>query len=201
MIGIVLTGGGNIRSLSNALEFLDLKYDVLSDGQSLERYNAIIIPGVGHFRTAMKTLQKSNYHEEIKQFHLSGKKIIGICLGFQLLFEASDEAPGCPGLSLLPGCSTTFNLTDDYANMHIGWRKIFSDGPKKHLELYHNKKFYFMHCYRVARQKVDVDVAWSEYGGDQFISAIWHENVRAFQFHPERSGITGLKLLGEALLN
>lgn len=201
MIGIITAGGGNIRSLSNALEFLGQKYDIVSDERPLKTFDAIIIPGVGHFGTAMDGLKRHDYCERIKEFHVTGKIIVGICLGFQLLFEASDEAPEHTGLSLLQGRSAAFNLTNDMANMNVGWRNIFSDNQQQQFEPYRDKKFYFMHCYRVARRKSVVNVAWSEYGGDEFLSAIWHENVRAFQFHPEKSGISGLNFLKDALVD
>lgn len=201
MIGIITAGGGNIRSLSNALEFLGQKHDIVSDERPLETFDAIIIPGVGHFRSAIDGLQRHDYCERIREFHATGKKIVGICLGFQLLFESSDEAPGYSGLSLLQGHSAAFNLTDDLASMNVGWRNIFSNNQQQQFEPYRSKKFYFMHCYRVARRKNDVNVAWSEYGGDEFLSAIWHENVRAFQFHPEKSGVSGLNLLRDALVD
>jgi imidazole glycerol phosphate synthase glutamine amidotransferase subunit len=199
MIGIITTGGGNIRSLSNALNFLGMKHALVDPERNLDSFSALILPGVGHFETAVRRLGAYDYNERIRAFHSTGKIIVGICLGFQILFERSDEAKNCKGLSLLEGRAEAFTPTSTTPNMNVGWRNIWSTSSVSPLAEYNGNKFYFMHCFRVPKRQANNESAWSTFGNDQFLAAVWEQNVRAFQFHPEKSGMLGVNLLKKAL--
>lgn len=192
MIAIADYGCGNLRSLENALEALELPSRRVSSPREIGEAERLILPGVGNFGHAGAALAERGLGEALKERAAQGGPILGICLGMQLLFQGSDEAPGTPGLGLLEGRCLRF----DGAGLkvpHMGWSAV--DFPDRTLAAY------FVHSYFVPD--------WSGPGpaqalgmaryGRGFLAAFRSGNLAGFQFHPEKSGTAGLALLREAL--
>jgi len=163
----------------------------------------IILPGVGSYMTGMTKLKDAGLLQTLLDYADSGKPILGICLGMQLLFDYSEEFGRNNGLSLIPGSITKIRPTDQAKVPHVGWNALKIPDHNKELswkdEILKNVKpeqdCYFVHSY-MAKTADDIDtIAETEYGGCLFSSVVRHENVYGCQFHPEKSGGTGLKIL------
>lgn len=187
MIGIVDYGCGNLKSLENALQALDLTFARVASPGELGKCDRLILPGVGHYGHAMSCLQAAALVEPLRNF---GKPLLGICLGMQLLFEGSEEAPDRAGLGLLPGVFRKFDPAKGLKIPHMGWSEL--SFQEKRLAVY------FVHSYRLQDAPPDAEIGWSHYGG-AFVAAFRKGPLAGFQFHPERSGREGLALLKEAL--
>ncbi len=195
MIGIVDYGAGNTGSVCNALKILDIPYIFSDDPAQLTRSDKIILPGVGSFGDAMEHLQGKGLIEFLKTSIQSGKPFLGICLGLQLLFQNSAESPGCSGLGVLPGTIQKIpgNLTHKVP--HIGWNTLRIVKPTGIFRgIPHNAFVYFVHSYYIVPRDVDCIAAYTEYGGELPI-AVEQDNLCALQFHPEKSGEWGLRIL------
>ena len=207
MIGIVDYGMGNLRSVQKALQRLGAHADILRTPDHMQAVDKLILPGVGAFADGMANLRAGGWIEPIKQFAQTGKPTLGICLGMQLLFESSEEdAPSpdqpVPGLSLLPGKAVRFQEhagRDDRLKVpHMGWNTLHwrRDDPLL-AGLQQGDAVYFVHSYYVVPTETDdtpLTSAWCEYG-TRFTAAVWRDNIRAMQFHPEKSQQVGLKIL------
>lgn len=164
----------------------------------------VIFPGVGHFGHCMTTLRKAGFTEPLQQFIASGKPFMGICVGLQALFEASEESPGIPGLGTIPGTLKRFNSSTKSVP-HIGWNSAATrEFTKESLYgLRPHSKYYYVHSYAVPLDREALkgwDTATVLYGEEEFVGAIGKGNLFATQFHPEKSGIAGLRVL-KAFLN
>ena len=192
---------GNLRSVSNALEVLGHEAKVTRDPQQIAAADRVILPGVGAFGAAMANLIKFNLLDAVKDAAASGKPFLGICLGMQLLMDESEEQGRFQGLGVVPGKVLGFFQESDRnphtASLkipHIGWNSIhinkdapiFKDIPDASM-------VYFVHSFYVAPRS-DVVAATTTHGID-FCSVIWRDNIYATQFHPEKSGGVGLKML------
>lgn len=187
MIGILDYSLGNIQNIKNALEKLGYRYILSSKHSDLADCDAVILPGVGHFGSAIKTIEALGIKEELLEIAKS-KRIIGICLGMQLLFESSEEG-NVQGLGLLKG--QIRKIDTPYVTPHLGWNTLRSNNEKLN-----GKDVYFIHSYMV-EESSDI-IATSEYGPD--IPAIAQkDNIIGIQFHPEKSGDAGLKILKQAI--
>ncbi len=186
MISIIDYGAGNLRSISNALKNvgaeIEIVQDVLDPGA-----DAIVLPGVGNFGDIMEKI--APIKQDLLDSLDSGTPFLGICLGLQVLFEGSEEASGIEGLSLLNGSCLRFK---EAKVPHMGWNQIKNmDGPL--FDGINDKdNFYFVHSYYGPLVKETSAVC--NYGID-FSAAIQKDNLYATQFHPERSGTSGLKIL------
>ena len=192
MIGIVDYGCGNLKSLENALEALGLPSRRLSAPAELLEAERLILPGVGNFGHAAGELEGRGLDGALKERAGAGGPILGICLGMQLLFQGSDEAPDRPGLGLLAGRSRLF-AGPGLKVPHMGWSAV-AFGER-------SLAAYFVHSYCVPRWpegRPAQAVGTAEYGGP-FLAAFRSGNLAGFQFHPEKSGAQGLALLKEAL--
>lgn len=188
-VSIVDYGMGNIRSVSNAVKILGAEARVSSSPDDLDA-KKIIIPGVGAFGDAMKNLDP--FLPNILEALESNIPILGICLGMQVFFENSEESPKTEGFSILKGRVT--KIKTELNLPHIGWNSL--DIKKDFCPLFRNLRggyVYFAHSYYV-RPKKDIVVATSEYG-TEITASIWKENIFGTQFHPEKSGKLGLKIL------
>ena len=192
MIGIIDYGAGNLQSVMNAFEKLNLSARLVRNAEELAKFKRIILPGVGAFGEAMKKLKSANLDEAIKDFVASGRPFLGICLGMQLLFEKSSEFGEHAGLGLLRGEVVKFD--EPLKVPHTGWNVInfvcetpINRGLKK------SEYLYFVHSYHVVCGESAV-LGSSEYGY-KFTSAVAVDNVFGFQPHPEKSHDTGLKIL------
>jgi glutamine amidotransferase len=198
MIGIVDYGMGNLFSVSKALERLGAQYIITSDQQALLDADALLLPGVGAFRDAMLRLNEDGLTETIKEFAKTGKPLLGICLGMQLLFEDSDENGMTEGLKLLPGSVRRFpgKTTDgeSYKVPHMGWNKLQFVKESSLLEGLNEDYVYFVHSYFVNAKDSDVLLAKASYH-EEVSAVVGRGNIFGMQFHPEKSSKLGMALL------
>lgn len=193
MIAIIDYGAGNIFSVKNALDYLGLESHLVSDSDSIKNADAVILPGVGAFPAAMKMLENSGLINVIKE-EATKKPFLGICLGMQLIFEKGYEFEECDGLGLIKG-SVRKMESEDLIIPHMGWNKLEVLNNCKLLDgLGDNEYVYFVHSYKAECADKDIS-AYCEYGGN--VPALVHDGkyVYGAQFHPEKSGETGLKIL------
>ena len=195
-------GMGNIFSITRALEHLGAKVEVTSEPSRIAETEFLLLPGVGAFGKAMGNLSNMGAIEPLKTYLGSQKKFLGICLGFQLLFEKSSEFGDCDGLSVLKGEIKKFEtefLEKKIKVPHIGWEHVIPkmrEGIVSSIE--QNKNcFYFVHSYYAQPQNKQIISSTSKYEGFEYCSSIETDNILACQFHPEKSGDVGLKLLKE----
>lgn len=194
MIAIVDYGAGNIFSVKNALDFLGVESVLTSDRKEIEAADAVILPGVGAFPWAMGELKKSGLIETIKH-EAQRKPFLGICLGMQLIFEKGYEFEECNGLGLIPGKVDKIE-EPGLIVPHMGWNKL--EVPKKDCPLLEglpgDDYVYFVHSYKAFADDKYL-AAYVEYGG-KVPALVWDGNfVYGAQFHPEKSGKIGLKIL------
>lgn len=197
MIGIVNYNMGNLASVTNAFAKLGIQTEIQSDPKKIQNYDKLLLPGVGAFGDAMDHLREKGMDEAIKKFAASGKPLLGICLGMQLLFESSEEFGDHKGLGLIEGCVKAFNPTlfDHPLKIpHMGWNELFVqkqsplfDGMKKEFYLY------FVHSFHVVCD--DKYTIGTTHYGYKFTSAVQKNNIYGFQPHPEKSHDNGLKIL------
>ncbi|KAH0613607.1 uncharacterized protein H6S33_005493 [Morchella sextelata] len=195
------TVAGNIRSLVNAIEHLGFEIHWVRSPSDLLTAERVIFPGVGHFGHCMQTLTAAGFTEPLKAFIASGKPFMGICVGLQALFASSAESPGTPGLGVIPGSLKRFE-SKDKAVPHIGWNSATPAAGEVYGEglcgLRPHSKYYYVHSYAVPLEAVHGsgwDVAVGRYGDEEFVGAVGRGNVFATQFHPEKSGVAGLRVL------
>ncbi|WP_113930812.1 imidazole glycerol phosphate synthase subunit HisH [Bacillus sp. P14.5] len=195
MIGIVDYGMGNLFSVAKALERLGVPYFISEDRSELDKADGLLLPGVGSFRDAMTLLARQELIGFIKGYAASGKPLLGICLGMQLLYEESEENGSTEGLGLLKGRVIRIpRQTEEMKIPHMGWNKLkfLNDSPL--LEGLKEDYVYFVHSYYVSEEDPEQVVAAAEYGVE--VPAVaGKENIFGMQFHPEKSSELGMKLL------
>ena len=193
MIAIVDYGAGNIFSVKNALDFLGLESQLTDDAAAIQAADAIILPGVGAFPSAMQMLKERNL-VSVLQTESKKKPFLGICLGMQLIFEKGYEFEECNGLGLIPGCVKKME-EPDLIIPHMGWNKLEIQNDCPLLSgLEKDSYVYFVHSYKAECDNKNI-AAYSVYGG-KVPALIYDGNtVYGAQFHPEKSGDTGLKIL------
>jgi glutamine amidotransferase len=193
MIGIVDYGVGNLNSVQNALNSMDIKSIISSSAEEISKCRSIIVPGVGAFPDAMKNMKNSGLDKVIKAAAREGKPILGICLGMQLFFEESDEVEKCQGLGLLKG--NIIKLEGSIKIPHMGWNGLSFETPSPLLSgIEENQYVYFVHSYYAVNFEEGIVNAYSNY--EKKIPAIVSRgNIFGMQFHPEKSGEFGQKLL------
>jgi imidazole glycerol-phosphate synthase subunit HisH len=198
MIGIIDYEMGNLFSVSKALERLHVPYFISENKDELMKAAALILPGVGSFRDAMELLNESGLATMIRDYVNSGKPLLGICLGMQLLFEESEENGLNKGLGILPGSVVRFSgktkSGESYKVPHMGWNKLTFLHSSPILKNIEEDFVYFVHSYYVVTDDKEVVIADSEY--DVKVPAVvGRENVYGMQFHPEKSSHLGMELL------
>ncbi|MBQ9956432.1 MAG: imidazole glycerol phosphate synthase subunit HisH [Ruminococcus sp.] len=193
MIAIIDYGAGNIFSVKNALDYLGLENELVSDKESIRKADALILPGVGAFPSAMKMLSDTGLVETIKE-EATKKPLLGICLGMQMLFEKGYEFEECDGLGLIKG-AVRYMEEPGLIIPHMGWNKLEKLNDCKLLEgLGDNEYVYFVHSYKAECADENIS-AYSEYGGRVPALVFDGKFVYGAQFHPEKSGSTGLAIL------
>ncbi len=193
MIAIVDYGAGNIFSVKNALDYLGLDCKLTSDKDEIKAADAVILPGVGAFPAAMVMLEKSGLIDTIKE-EAAKKPLLGICLGMQMLFEKGYEFEECDGLGLIKG-SVRYMDEPDLIIPHMGWNKLEKLNDCPLLENIGDDEYvYFVHSYKAECADENI-AAYSEYGGRVPALVFDGKFVYGAQFHPEKSGDTGLKIL------
>ena len=195
-ICIIDYGSGNIQSIVNALNFLGISSNIISDPKKLSFYDKIILPGVGSFEYAKKNLDKSFFSNSIIELVNSKNiKLLGICLGMQLLYDYSEEDYGCKGLGIISGNVSKIKIKKNLRVPNIGWRKV---KIKKASSLLSNIKvdpiFYFVHSYGCENVDKNIVSGVLSYGKNYDV-IIETENIFGTQFHPEKSQTAGLQIL------
>ena len=202
MLYLLDYGAGNIQSLANSLTKLGYTYEWVREPSDISKADKLLFPGVGSFASGMDALHAKGYVEPLRAYIQSGKPLMGICVGMQVLFEGSDDSPGVQGLGIVPARVGRFATQDAFGRKavpHMGWslaNVVEWDGcaDQRHelaksygMHDANPSHYYFVHSYRVAW---DANVAeWAltttQYGNEYFVSSIQHANVFASQFHHE----------------
>jgi len=196
LVAIVDYNMGNLASVYNACKLIGEEATIVSNPADLEKYDRVILPGVGAFADAMESLKATRMLDAVKKFAASGKPMIGICLGMQLLFDSSEEFGISKGLGLIPGKVVAFDK--DKMNMinhkvpHVGWNKLFTK-QNKLFEKLDNPYLYFVHSFHV--QCDDKYVIGTTHYGYDFVGAVQKDNIYGFQPHPEKSHDNGIQIL------
>lgn len=204
-VAIVDYGTGNLFNLQRGLTYLNIRSVITEDKKTILDAGRLILPGVGAFNTGMEYLQQHDMIEPIIQFAQSGRPVLGICLGMQLLMTQSEENGLCEGLNLIRGHVKRFKdpvpNQQIYKIPQIGWNALKKPSSISSWEgtildgLGDNPYLYFVHSYCVYPDDPSALLAVTEYGRDRFCSVIRQENISGCQFHPERSAEYGLKIL------
>ena len=195
MIAIIDYGAGNLHSVKNALDFLGAENCVTKDTQTILSADKVILPGVGSFGDAMDNLRKNGLENTVKKAVESGKPFLGICLGLHLLFEGSEESPNVRGLGIFEGNVVKIPKKDKLKIPHMGWNSLELPKKSKILKDIGEEPFvYFVHSYYIKPLDEGLISAYTEYGSRLGV-AIEKDNIFATQFHPEKSGKIGMRIL------
>ena len=195
MIAIIDYDAGNIKSVEKALQYLGEEVIITRDPKVILGADKVILPGVGAFGDAMKRLEQYGLIPVIRQVVDRGTPFIGICLGLQLLFDRSDEAPGVEGLGILKGEVLKIPETEGLKIPHMGWNNLtFPKKGKLFAGTGESPYVYFVHSYYLKAADPGIVAATTEYGVT-IHAAVERGNVFACQFHPEKSGEGGLRIL------
>ena len=183
---IVDYDAGNLRSVANMMTFLNIPFEITSDKDTILNAQRIIFPGQGHFMQAMNNLEKKGLVPVIKECCEKGIPFLGICIGLQILFERSEEAPNVGGLGILNGEVKRFKQGKI---PQIGWNKVIPASANKYIP---EDYFYYVNSYYVVPEDENIISAYTDYNG-RFCAAVKSGNITAVQFHPEKSSEAGLK--------
>lgn len=206
MIAIIDYKAGNLFSVKNAFDKLGVETIITSDVSMIKKADKLLLPGVGAFENAMKNLKELKLATIICDEIKSGKPILGICLGMQLLFNSSEEFGYHEGLNVLEGKVVKFNFANEPAERrgfpcepafkipHMGWNSLTNCANSKLFRDLENQFVYFIHSYHLVTDNKNYKQIITNYGYD-FCSAIEYNNIFATQFHPEKSGDVGLSIL------
>lgn len=190
---------GNLRSVETALRHLGYPYTVTADPDEVTRADKILVPGVGEARAAMAVLREHGLDVALRSFHRSGKPMLGICIGSQIILDRSEEN-NTPCLGLMSGTARKFPERKGLKVPHMGWNTVTWEGATAGIAEWlfkgipRESSFYFVHSYYPEPERRKDIVARCEYGVD-FAAVLGSENLIATQFHPEKSGEVGLRLL------
>ena len=191
MIAIFDYGSGNIRSAQKAFSATGRKVEIVSDPKVAMSASALVVPGVGAFAACMEQIINSGGIDLIETFYKSGKQIFGICVGMQVFFKTSSEKGEHNGIGILDG-----DVSKLQAKIlpQIGWNKVDAVSESKVFSGIRDESFYFVHSYAVKSGEVGTINSMANYG-QTFLAAVERENICATQFHPEKSGKSGLRLI------
>jgi imidazole glycerol phosphate synthase glutamine amidotransferase subunit len=191
MIAIIDYGAGNLRSVQNTLDEIGASYQVLETAQGLDRATKVVLPGVGHFGQMMRALDERGFREPVIDLIRAGVPFLGICLGLQGLFASSEEAPNERGLGVFPGSVRRFAA--DARVPHMGWNDLDRRRESQLLAGLPERPYvYFAHSYYVP-ESCETTAACTY--TTAYTAVLEHKNIFGVQFHPEKSGPTGLKIV------
>ena len=199
MIALLDYGAGNIRSVRNGIKKLGFEVEDITDPAQITTADKLIFPGVGSFGLVMSRLREKGFAEPLIRRIKDDKPFLGICVALQTLYEGSEESPGVAGLGIIPGQIKIFP-EGELSVPQIGWNSIRLQKDSILMDNYNSEKLYFVHSYYAVNSPLNNDwiLSTTDYGIN-FVSAVKKGNVTAFQFHPEKSGQVGLKMLGNFL--
>jgi imidazole glycerol-phosphate synthase subunit HisH len=198
MIGVIDYGGGNIQSVRNALAALQANYREISAPEHFADVTALLFPGQGAFADSMAGLEARGVVPQLKAWLQADRPFFGICIGYQLLFERSEENPDIAGLGIFQGSCIRFPQAPGVKIPHMGWNtaEVVSQDPWPWDGLGPQPYFYFVHSYFPEPTDPSIAATLTEYAGRKFVSSIQRGNLCATQFHPEKSQDNGLRLIG-----
>ena len=195
MIGVVDYGMSNLGSVMNALAHLRADARLIARGDDLSGVDRLLVPGQGAFGDCMEGLRSRGFAQPLLDWIAADKPFLGICMGLQLLFDASEEAPGVKGLGVFPGTITRFQSAE-LKIPQMGWNRVEWTAPNPLFEgIPSGSHFYFVHSFYAPRTGAAHEAGLTGYG-QTYVSAVSRGRVHAVQFHPEKSQALGLKLLG-----
>ena len=195
LIAIIDYDAGNIKSVEKAFEYLGQKAVVTRDGSIIKSADKVVLPGVGAFGDAMRKLDEYGLDGVIRETVDMGKPFLGICLGLQLLFDSSEESDGVKGLGILKGKIHKFPGDKGYKIPQIGWNSLEIRGDSVLFKDIPNQSYvYFVHSYYLKAEDEKIVTASTDYAAHVH-AAVERDNIFACQFHPEKSGEVGLKIL------
>lgn len=194
MIGIIDYGMGNLKSAANGLKEVGAEYVISDQAGTLEKCDRLILPGVGAFPDAMANIRAKGLYEPVKEMVNSGKPVLGICLGMQMLYEVSEENGTTEGFGFLKG--RIIRMEGDIRIPQIGWNLLEKKQEHPVFDLISDRPFvYYVHSYYASETDPAEVFATSTYGPITVPGLVGRDNVVGCQFHPEKSGRDGLKIL------
>ncbi len=198
MIAIIDYGMGNLGSVRKALERLGYTVEITSEPEAIAKASGLILPGVGAFGDGYRGLEEWGLVTVVRETAAAGRPFLGVCLGLQLLFDESEESPGCPGLGILPGKVVRFAPKEQTGLKvpHMGWNRITPVAGRRNPLLPGGESpyVYFVHSYYAVPARAEDVLAECEYGVT-FPAMVGRDNIFAVQFHPEKSQSDGLAIL------
>lgn len=196
MIVIIDYGMGNLKNVYNALKYLNIQSKISNEIKDIKVADKLILPGVGAFNKAMDNLNNLELSNVIKEKVNSGTPLLGICLGMQMIFKKGYENGICEGLGFIDGEVKLLEPKEKVKIPHIGWNKLEYNKKNNLINgLDENSFVYYVHSYAVTNIKDENLIGFSNYGGIKVPSMVFNGNVYGTQFHPEKSGEVGLKIL------
>jgi imidazole glycerol-phosphate synthase subunit HisH len=197
VIAIIDYKAGNLTSVRLALEHIGVECEITNDPSSIVTAERVIFPGVGAAAEAMRNLRELRLLEPLREVVSRGTPFLGICLGTQIIFESSEEDSGTPCVGLVPGTVKRFIPNDTMCKIpQMGWNAVeFARAHPVFAGIEDSSEFYFVHSYYPAPSDPSYIVGETDYADIRFASVVGKDNLVAMQFHPERSGRIGLKLL------
>ena len=197
MIALLDYGAGNLRSVEKALRYVGSDVELMQTPERVKEAAAVVLPGVGAFDDCINAMQRQELFHAAKEFAYSGRPFLGICVGYQAIFERSEEFNSCsPGLGIFKGSVIRFPNGKGLKIPQIGWNQI--EITKSDCPLYKDvdsgSHVYFVHSFYPKLEDESIAATYTDYGVN-FVSSIWKDNIFATQFHPEKSQRVGLKIL------
>jgi len=195
-LGIIDYGGGNLQSVRNALRFTGVEAAYVNTPAGFDGVDALVFPGQGRFDDSMSGLARQGLVDPLREWITADRPFFGICIGYQALFERSQENPGVPGLGVFEGEVVRFSSRPGLKVPHMGWNRVTLNHPEAPAWAGQEPDpyFYFVHSYFPSPADPTLTAGVTDYDGD-FVCAIQQGNLIATQFHPEKSQAAGLKLL------
>ncbi len=193
LVAVINSQTSNIDSLLSALEYLKVKHEIINNYKNVKKFTHLILPGVGSFGYVMRALVKNKLDKFIYEGLSKKKKILGICLGMQLLFKSSSEDKSIKGLNLLDGNFKKFSKKKKIP--HIGFNYVHHDQKGIWKGIKNPAPFYFLHSYRIKKNFLKNVKFFSTFYGEEFVSFVNKKNIFGVQFHPEKSHKEGLKFI------
>jgi imidazole glycerol phosphate synthase glutamine amidotransferase subunit len=201
-VGVIDLGINNLSSVKRAFSAPLNQADtltIITKGEGIARPDLIILPGLGNFGAGMSSLAKNNLLGTLRDWNEAGSRIIGICLGMQLLGKTSEESPGIQGLSLIPAAVEKL-VSDSERIPHVGWAASKSKVPQRGFKSFSsNGDFYFVHSFHLRPENEEHILCQTVFGENKFVSGVISGGIIGLQFHPEKSGGKGKALISELI--